>query len=50
MCTVSFIYKGNEQFVLTSNRDESPMRETLKPSIYNALDTKMMFPKDAVAG
>ncbi|MBC8753455.1 NRDE family protein [Kordia sp. YSTF-M3] len=50
MCTVSFIYKGNSAFVLTSNRDESPMRVTHAPSIYDALDTKMIFPKDAIAG
>ncbi|QHI38518.1 hypothetical protein IMCC3317_39110 [Kordia antarctica] len=50
MCTVSFIYKGNEEFVITSNRDESPMRETYKPNFYNTLDTKMIFPKDAVEG
>jgi len=50
MCTVSFIYKGNQAFVLTSNRDESPMRDATQPSVYNISNTKMIFPKDIVAG
>ncbi len=50
MCTVSFIYKGNAAFVLTSNRDESPVRDTDKPSVYDISDTKMVFPKDVIAG
>ncbi|MFK7747584.1 MAG: NRDE family protein, partial [Kordia sp.] len=50
MCTVSFIYKGNDEFVLTSSRDESPMRETKKPALYSVSDTKLVFPKDAISG
>ncbi|EDP95527.1 NRDE family protein [Kordia algicida OT-1] len=50
MCTVSFIYKGNDAFVLTSNRDESPKRETKEPAIYTISDTKLIFPKDALGG
>ncbi|WP_420572199.1 NRDE family protein [Kordia sp.] len=50
MCTVSFIYKGNDEFVLTSNRDESPIRETKEPAIYNIADSKLIFPKDIVGG
>lgn len=50
MCTVSFIYKGNQEFVLTSNRDESPERATEIPAVYEILGTKMIFPKDTVAG
>ncbi|WP_298512374.1 NRDE family protein [uncultured Kordia sp.] len=50
MCTVSFFYKGNDEFVLTSNRDESPNRETKKPEIYQASNTKLVFPKDVVGG
>lgn len=50
MCTVSFFYKGNNDFVLTSNRDESPKRETLSPAEYTVLESKMIFPKDVVGG
>ncbi|KAB8155917.1 hypothetical protein EZY14_001510 [Kordia sp. TARA_039_SRF] len=50
MCTVSFIYKGNDAFVLTSNRDESPVRKTEKPAVYSVANTKMIFPKDEVGG
>lgn len=50
MCTVSFIYKGNQEFVLTSNRDESPTRATNLPVAYEVLGAKMIYPKDAVAG
>lgn len=50
MCTVSFIYKGHQDFVLTSNRDESPIRETLFPMEYEISETKMIYPKDSLAG
>lgn len=50
MCTVSFIYKENKDFVLTSSRDESPMRATILPTVYEIVNTKMIFPKDTIAG
>ena len=50
MCTVSFIYQGNQDFVLTSNRDESPVRATDLPSAYEVFGAKMIYPKDAIAG
>lgn len=50
MCTVSFIYKGKEEFILTSNRDESPVRETEKPALYTISNTKLVLPKDVVGG
>lgn len=50
MCTVSFIPIANNDFILTSNRDESPHRETLPPKIYEMDQIKMLFPKDTVAG
>jgi len=50
MCTVSFIPKGKKAFVLTSNRDEAPNRQTDYPAIYDINETKMVFPKDAIAG
>lgn len=50
MCTVTIIPKGKNDFVLTSNRDESPNRTSLAPDIYLVEGTKMMFPKDELAG
>ena len=50
MCTVTFIPTGNSQFVLTSNRDEAPNRNTLSPDFYAIDNTNMLFPKDEIAG
>ncbi len=50
MCTVTLIPKGKNDFILTSNRDEAPNRKSLSPDIYSIKNTKMMFPKDELAG
>lgn len=50
MCTVTFIPQANEGFILTSNRDEAPGRATFRPDIYNEAGTRLLYPKDAVAG
>ena len=50
MCTVTYIPKKNNTFILTSNRDEAVGRTTLAPDFYDVDGTKMLFPKDAVAG
>ena len=50
MCTVTFIPQGNNNFILTSNRDEAIGRKTLPPDFYDIEGVKMLFPKDAVAG
>lgn len=50
MCTVTFIPQGSNDFVLTSNRDEAPNRISLPPELYTFDKTKMLFPKDEVAG
>jgi hypothetical protein len=50
MCTVTFIPKGIEDFILTSNRDEAPGRKTLPPKIYSMEGVDLLFPKDEVAG
>ncbi len=50
MCTVSFIPKSNSDFILTSNRDESPNRNTLAPQLYDIDGVKLLFPKDEIAG
>lgn len=50
MCTVTYIPQENNNFILTSNRDEAYGRKTLAPSFYTIDGVKMLFPKDAVAG
>ncbi|MCW8981753.1 MAG: NRDE family protein [Altibacter sp.] len=50
MCTVTFVPKGSEGFILTSNRDEAPGRRTLPPEFYEIEGATLLFPKDAVAG
>jgi uncharacterized protein with NRDE domain len=50
MCTVTFLPLGNTDFILTSNRDEQRLRETLQPKIYEENGVEMLFPKDKVAG
>lgn len=50
MCTVSFIPTSENDFILTSNRDESPFRNTLIPEFYEEDGVKLLFPKDELAG
>ncbi|NEW79104.1 MAG: NRDE family protein [Gelidibacter sp.] len=50
MCTVTFLPLTNTDFILTSNRDEQRLRETLHPKIYEEDGIEMLFPKDKVAG
>lgn len=50
MCTITFIPKSNQSFILTSNRDEAPGRDTFPPELYEENGLKFLYPKDAVAG
>lgn len=50
MCTVTFIPKSHDGFILTSNRDEAPGRDTISPQIYKEDGVQLLYPKDAVAG
>jgi len=50
MCTVTFLPLANANFILTSNRDEQPLRKTLSPKKYTENDVEMLFPKDKTAG
>jgi len=50
MCTVTLIPLRNSDFILTSNRDESPNRNTFNPNIYSYNDVKLLYPKDEKAG
>jgi len=49
MCTVSFIPKGDNHFILTSNRDEKKDRSALPPAIYETKRTNLIYPKDPEA-
>jgi Transport and Golgi organisation 2 len=50
MCTVSFI-RVNDQFFITSNRDEKLMRKTaLAPAVYTHNNSTLLYPKDESAG
>ncbi|MCF6168882.1 NRDE family protein [Lutibacter sp.] len=50
MCTVTFLPLKNNNFILTSNRDEQRLRETLPPKKYVENGVEMVFPKDKTAG
>lgn len=50
MCTVTFIPYNNRDFILTSNRDEAPERETKLPKIYTKRGVELLYPKDVLAG
>lgn len=49
MCTVTIIPKRDNDFILTSNRDEAPNREALTPDIYTINDSQVLFPKDKLS-
>lgn len=50
MCTLTFLPKSDGNFILTSNRDESPGRKTFPPEIYHENNVDLLYPRDAVAG
>ncbi|MDC8003259.1 NRDE family protein [Aureisphaera galaxeae] len=50
MCTLTFYPTTDSGFILTSSRDEAPQRKTLLPEEYDVEGSKLIFPKDAVAG
>lgn len=49
MCTFTFLPKKNG-FIATSNRDESPLRDTVFPKKYIENNTVLHYPKDTLAG
>lgn len=50
MCTVTYIPKENNEFILTQNRDESPNRPAHNLEKINQNGKQLLFPKDAGAG
>ena len=50
MCTVTFLPKGPQSYILTSNRDETPRRAALHPTGYDVYGQELFFPKEPLAG
>lgn len=50
MCTVTYIPKSNNQFILTSNRDENAARSPEHVSEVEQYGQRLMFPRDSGAG
>lgn len=50
MCSVSFIPKNQQEFILTSNRDENKIRPTSAPVSKIIGDSLVYFPQDLVSG
>ena len=50
MCTVTYLPLGNNDFILTSNRDEQPSRKTIAPKEYVEDGVTLTYPKDELAG
>ncbi|ARV15320.1 NRDE family protein [Polaribacter sp. SA4-12] len=50
MCTVTYLPLGNNNFILTSNRDETPLRNTIHPQEYLENGVLLKYPKDELAG
>lgn len=50
MCTVTVFYKGQNDFIITSNRDESPDRVSLPPALFEDKGVSIFYPKDELSG
>jgi hypothetical protein len=50
MCTVTYIPKGDNEFILTQNRDESPTRSAHNLLKINKNGKEVLFPRDSGAG
>ncbi len=51
MCTVSYLPLDNHNYILTSNRDESPFRKSaIFPKKRQVGDSELLFPQDQEAG
>ncbi|MBP8793069.1 MAG: NRDE family protein [Lutibacter sp.] len=50
MCTVTYFPLPNNDFILTSNRDEQKDRKTIPPKSYVEDGIRLVYPKDELAG
>ena len=50
MCTVTYLPLKDNNFILTSNRDETPLRKATSPNTYLENGIELTYPKDELAG
>jgi hypothetical protein len=50
MCTLTFIPRGQDDFILTSNRDEAPFRSPHDITLAQEEGRQLAFPRDTMAG
>lgn len=50
MCTVTYLPIQPNEFIITSNRDETPLRATRAPQQEQHQQVTLLFPKDELAG
>jgi len=50
MCTVTYIPRGTDQFILTSNRDEQAARSPKNITLWDEGSKHLLFPRDMGAG
>ena len=50
MCTVTYLPLPENNYIITSNRDEAPGRPTLPPDFYEVEQNRLLFPKDGIFG
>jgi uncharacterized protein with NRDE domain len=50
MCTVTYLPLKDNNFILTSNRDETPIRKATSPNTYLENGIELTYPKDELAG
>ncbi len=50
MCTVTYLPKGKQDFILTTNRDEAPARSPKDISCEERAGQQLAFPRDETAG
>ena len=51
MCTLTYLPLSSKEYILTSNRDESPLRQIAKaPEVHDISGMKVLYPADGRAG
>ena len=50
MCTVTYLPLGNNLWLLTANRDESPLRPAEPPAVHTNNGIRMLYPRDTLGG
>jgi hypothetical protein len=50
MCTVTYLPIAEDHFILTSNRDESPLRANVRVETEEINGKKLILPRDKAGG